>query len=303
MTALPFINLLPDSASFFCFAISCCVVFSRPCNFAMAMVRSPTFDSLDLEDMHFLASRQAAEASFSAAEAFSTASLRSWLDTFSKSSDARGSHTFANAWTLFSARVRTSITSESNAAVFLSVVSFRKVATFLPTDSALSNCSLSTAITVADVSFDILAVSDSFRRTNPFASVTALSACAAVASHSPIAVLDSSSGSTSMPFKNGISASWHFTSICSALSATSTACVCICCSVKPSRCFRNVATIVSSFLRAPVPRSLIKFNSVFIASLASLNFNSTVLRAVVMACCAGRINFSADPTSSSDIWP
>mmetsp|Transcript_130486 Transcript_130486/g.363605 ORF Transcript_130486/g.363605 Transcript_130486/m.363605 type:complete len:385 (-) Transcript_130486:767-1921(-) len=215
--ALPLTSLVPTSALFLCFATSASAVLRRPCSFAMAGARSP-FASFCLAVMTFLASRQASDASFSAAVDFSSASCSASVDTFSMVLAEKTSATLTSTWALFSASAMASTRSASLAAIFRSRVSLLKAASFLPAASARSRNCVSSSVVAFAMSLDFLAASAILFLMKILAWLMAPSVLLAAASQSLMALADSSFGRTSIPFRKGISASWHFASASSAAS-------------------------------------------------------------------------------------
>mmetsp|Transcript_29974 Transcript_29974/g.63790 ORF Transcript_29974/g.63790 Transcript_29974/m.63790 type:complete len:413 (-) Transcript_29974:409-1647(-) len=254
--------------------------------------------------MSFLASMTAAEASFSVAEVFSPASFRACVDTDSSSSERKRDPASTKAFTFFSQFVTASTTSAMMEAIFLSEVSFLKLVSFLAVASRRVWSWVNSSVTVFCRACAYFFDSASFVLMKVCAWPIALPAWLEAASHSAMAFVDSSAGNTSMPFKKGISASWHFTSDSSALSTFSPARSTTCCEAKPSRCDFKTVTTPWSFLLEAVARVLISFSSSLVGpSVVALIFPSTVLRACVMAVCVGPTSFSAEATSSSDICP
>mmetsp|Transcript_97686 Transcript_97686/g.285162 ORF Transcript_97686/g.285162 Transcript_97686/m.285162 type:complete len:748 (-) Transcript_97686:72-2315(-) len=302
ITALPLMSLEPPSAAFLCFVTSAIALFSLLWSLAMGAARS-LLGSFCFVAMTFRASAHASMASFSAVPARSRASRRTSVETSSRFSEWKASQIFASAWTLPSPSAMASMRSASLAVVFRSKVSALKTASFFEASSARSmSCFSSSKVSLA-TSLGFLLASSSLVLTKSLAALMAVSALPAAASQSLMAFVDCSGGSTSMPFKKGVSASLHATSASSAFSAFSAACVTICCMAMPSRCRRRTWLTDSIFFLAATPRSLIWFSSSFSMPSAVRIFSSRFRSALEMAMVAGDTSFSAAATSSSDIWP
>mmetsp|Transcript_70863 Transcript_70863/g.200804 ORF Transcript_70863/g.200804 Transcript_70863/m.200804 type:complete len:505 (+) Transcript_70863:2013-3527(+) len=305
-TVLPLMSLVPDSEAFLPLATSDCAWLIRPCSFAIATASSPPLDSFCLAAMSFRASRHAEVASFSATALFSTASCSSSVDTSSRVSERKTCDAFTMTWDLASAPVMASMRSARRAPIFRSSVSALKVANFLAASSHRCMSRLSSSmVDFADSFWVLLLASATFCRMKALAPVTTFSAAPPAASHSLMAFVDSSCGRTSIPFRNGISASPHFCRTASTCSDLSMAMATICCMAMPSFCLRRTVVTPSSFFFAARPCSLSLFSSSFrtLSVIAALIFSSRVLNAAVMAVWAGVTIFSAEATSSSDICP
>mmetsp|Transcript_9163 Transcript_9163/g.20222 ORF Transcript_9163/g.20222 Transcript_9163/m.20222 type:complete len:310 (-) Transcript_9163:1907-2836(-) len=234
--ALPLISFSPDAAAFLCLASSANAVLRRAWSLVSCTPVSPCLGPRALVAMTFLASVQAVSASFSAAVAFSPAAVKDSVVTASRSSEEKIVATCPNAFTFFSPVDTASTTSASMAADLRSAVSFLKLASLPAAASARACRGISSSLTALELSLEKRFASASFVLMKVLARFIAASASAAAASDSPMALVDSSGGSTSMPFKNGISASWHLCKDCSAASTFSLASPAACWAVRPSRC-------------------------------------------------------------------
>mmetsp|Transcript_112055 Transcript_112055/g.327732 ORF Transcript_112055/g.327732 Transcript_112055/m.327732 type:complete len:302 (-) Transcript_112055:1653-2558(-) len=301
MTSLPLISRSPDAAAFFCFASSCWEAVKRAWSLETAAAASPPFASLCLTAAIFRASAHAAVASFSTSAVFERASFKASDETFSSSSEEKIFATSVKAATFCSAVETLSTNSARRAPIFRSTVSCLNCESFFIVSSSRFMSSLRSSVTVFEISFAYFFASASFVLMETFARFTAFSEAAAAFSESLIAFADSSCGSTSRPFKNGISASWHLSISSSARPTCSVTWTIICCTVIPSCCRLSAAATVSSCLREALPRSFISFNSSLMAPSAPRSFCSMFRRAAWMPCCAGLIISSAALISSSDI--
>mmetsp|Transcript_1843 Transcript_1843/g.4291 ORF Transcript_1843/g.4291 Transcript_1843/m.4291 type:complete len:327 (-) Transcript_1843:775-1755(-) len=122
----------------------------------------------------------------------------------------------------------------------------------------------------------------------------------AAASHSRTAFAYSSCGNTSIPSRKGVSASWHLANASSIKSIRSAATFTACCADIPSRLFRNVAKIVSSFARNPMACSLSFKSFSLVGPSAVFIFCSTVFMADPTPNKAGFTTCSTPAISSAD---
>mmetsp|Transcript_54009 Transcript_54009/g.158927 ORF Transcript_54009/g.158927 Transcript_54009/m.158927 type:complete len:525 (-) Transcript_54009:559-2133(-) len=196
-----------------------------------------------------------------------------------------------------------STTSASSEASFRSLVSFLKAASFLAVASERVWISVSCSVMLFESSTVNLLTSRSFALMKPWAWWSSELASFSAASHSPMAFADSSGGSTSMPFRNGISASWHLAISASAFSTFSLHVTSMALAPIPCRCPFSTLVTSSSFFFEAVAVSFMAWSSSFTAPVAVLSFVSRVRIAFMICVCAGATIFSADCTSSSDICP
>mmetsp|Transcript_67806 Transcript_67806/g.192187 ORF Transcript_67806/g.192187 Transcript_67806/m.192187 type:complete len:410 (-) Transcript_67806:1678-2907(-) len=126
--------------------------------------------------------------------------------------------------------------------------------------------------------------------------------CAAAASQVAMAFCASAEASTSMPFRNGSSASPVFWTSASAFSTFSTACEMS--SAHKSRSFCSLAalTTADSFFSAAVMRVLMPASSSFRKPLAFLSFTSTSFAVALSLFCAEVVAFSILSTASAEGW-
>mmetsp|Transcript_118601 Transcript_118601/g.342987 ORF Transcript_118601/g.342987 Transcript_118601/m.342987 type:complete len:439 (+) Transcript_118601:3917-5233(+) len=242
-------------------------------------------------------------ASFSATPVFSMASLSASIETLSKSSADKISAALFTASTFFSVSVTLSTTSARRAAIFRSAVSLLKVSSFFTDVSKRDICAVSSSVTLAESSLTNFFASLRLALMKPRAALMARSALADADSESLIALPDSSAGKISMPFKKGISASWHATNACAAASTLSPAFFSMPCTDKLSRWRRSVVTTASKLFRMPLTLSNICVSSSFMAPSAPRDFDSTRDCALSMQSFAGATTFSAPAISSSESWP
>mmetsp|Transcript_88882 Transcript_88882/g.272244 ORF Transcript_88882/g.272244 Transcript_88882/m.272244 type:complete len:862 (+) Transcript_88882:307-2892(+) len=300
--SLPLMSLSPEAAARFAFDKSPLAALMRWWSLFIASEFSwPRPLLLALKT--FRASFTASDASFSTAEVFSFACLRRSSETESKSSAKKTSAASVILLTALSAVVTLSWTSASKADALRSEVSFLKVVSFFETASNRCWWAFSSSVTLAANSLPYFLVSASLVLMKFLAVLTADSAFDDAVSESLIAFEDSSAGRISIPLRNGISASVHFVSACSATSMFSPAVRNISRVPRLSRCLRSTDTTDSTLFLKPAALSFITVSSSFMAPSAAPSFWSNVLIALSMLFLAGRTTFSTDWISSSLIWP
>mmetsp|Transcript_97997 Transcript_97997/g.302145 ORF Transcript_97997/g.302145 Transcript_97997/m.302145 type:complete len:264 (-) Transcript_97997:1101-1892(-) len=220
-TSLPLISFSPDAAAFLCFASSCCATVRRVCSFPTAAAASPPLASFCFWATIFRASVHAAAASFSASAAFSRPSFRASGETLSSSSEENTLQTSESALTLPSATATLSTTSARRAFIFRSSVSCLNCASFLAVSSRRFWSSPRSSLRLFATSCAYFFDSAIFVLMESFAWFTAFSVTTAAFSESEMAFEDSSCGSTSSPFRKGISADAHLRYASSALPTSS----------------------------------------------------------------------------------
>mmetsp|Transcript_77372 Transcript_77372/g.199152 ORF Transcript_77372/g.199152 Transcript_77372/m.199152 type:complete len:439 (+) Transcript_77372:135-1451(+) len=234
--------------------------FRRACSLDSSATREGSFASFCLEARTLRASVHAAAASFSASAACSLVALRLSAETRSRLSVDSRLVTSARVRTWLSASSTFSMTSRSSACVLRFSVSFLNSTSFvcrpsvrawiLPSSSRRSSRrtspSSAAALTFASLTLDFTKLAATSR---------AFEALRCAISQSLMACTASACGSTSIPFRKGISASAVATTSSSAWSTFSCACWRIRVAARPSFCLPSALRTSSSFTAACFVRS------------------------------------------------
>mmetsp|Transcript_75149 Transcript_75149/g.207286 ORF Transcript_75149/g.207286 Transcript_75149/m.207286 type:complete len:245 (+) Transcript_75149:2383-3117(+) len=144
-TCLALMRRSPVEAVFLSFVSSCVAPFRRLCNLESSEMRAASFASFCFRPRTFLASMQAALASFSATAVCSQVDLRPSVETSLRFSAEKTFATSARVWTCVSASETLSTTSCSRDCVLRWLVSLLKSRSFLCRASARPCSSVSSS--------------------------------------------------------------------------------------------------------------------------------------------------------------
>mmetsp|Transcript_62731 Transcript_62731/g.174788 ORF Transcript_62731/g.174788 Transcript_62731/m.174788 type:complete len:527 (+) Transcript_62731:614-2194(+) len=296
-------NFSAEATAWRCLPSFSLAVFKRSLIFFSAPTESPPLGSRCFAARILLASVHAAPAAFSAGLALSMVSLivsKLLSSTLSAASTLAMS---SSASTAFSAAIMLSTVSASIAFSFLSAVSLRKLTILASAASVRRTSGVSWSVIESATSFVNFFASPSFAFRNALVWFSAWNDSAPAFSDAPMAWSDSSFGNTSMPLRNGISASWHLESSDSTCRTFSRAASSDDCTESACFCPFCLALTASSFVRSSAPRFRKTSNSESVAGSAPFVRWFIVCMDEFKAFRAEDNNLSAESISSWDISP